>query len=85
MSLPVWQELYESIGPDRFELISVAQDSGDPTAVGKWFDRGFADVPVRRRPDTPRQLAVRLGERAVGGVDRRGRAHRSQQRRRVPG
>ena len=41
MSLPVWQELYESIGPDatRFELISVAQDSGDPTAVGKWFDR----------------------------------------------
>ena len=31
--------MYESIGPDRFELISVAQDSGDPKAVGKWFDR----------------------------------------------
>ncbi|MYK56849.1 MAG: TlpA family protein disulfide reductase [Acidimicrobiia bacterium] len=37
--MPVWQELYESIGPDRFELISVAQDSGDPKAVGRWFDR----------------------------------------------
>ena len=31
--------MYESIGPDRFELISVAQDSGEPKAVGKWFDR----------------------------------------------
>ncbi len=31
--------MYESIGPDRFELISVAQDSGDPKAIGKWFDR----------------------------------------------
>lgn len=31
--------MYESIGPDRFELISVAQDSGDPKAVGRWFDR----------------------------------------------
>ena len=39
VSLPVWQELYESIGPDRFELISVAQDSGGEDAVGKWFDR----------------------------------------------
>ena len=28
MSLPVWQE-HESIGPGRFELISVAQDSGE--------------------------------------------------------
>ena len=39
MSLPDWQDLYESIGPDRFELISVAQDSGGPAAAGKWFDR----------------------------------------------
>ena len=31
--------MYESIGPDRFELISVAQDSGGPKAVDKWFDR----------------------------------------------
>ena len=31
--------MYESIGPDRFELVSVAQDSGGPAAVDKWFDR----------------------------------------------
>lgn len=31
--------MYESIGPDRFELISVAQDSGGAEAVDKWFDR----------------------------------------------
>ena len=31
--------MYESIGPDRFELVSVAQDSGGPDAVDKWFDR----------------------------------------------
>ncbi len=31
--------MYESLGPDRFELISVAQDSGGPKAVDKWFDR----------------------------------------------
>ena len=39
MNLPVWQELYESIGPDRFELISVAEDSKGESAAGKWFDR----------------------------------------------
>ena len=31
--------MYESIGPNRFELISVAQDSGGPEATDKWFDR----------------------------------------------
>lgn len=35
----MWQELYESIGSDKFELISVAQDSGGEDAVAKWFDR----------------------------------------------
>ncbi len=31
--------MYESIGPDRFELISVAQDSGGPSAINKWYDK----------------------------------------------
>ena len=39
MNLPVWQALYESIGPDRFELISVAEDSQGEAAAGKWFDK----------------------------------------------
>jgi len=38
MDLPVWQELYSSLGRSDFEIISVAQDSQGEQAAAKWFD-----------------------------------------------
>lgn len=36
--MPVWQAIYEEIGSDKFEIISVAQDSGGEAAAGPIFD-----------------------------------------------
>ncbi|MYF84860.1 MAG: TlpA family protein disulfide reductase, partial [Acidimicrobiia bacterium] len=57
--MPDWQDLYESIGPDRFELISVAQDSGGAKAVDKWFER--ASPTYRCVVDPTHQISSLFG------------------------
>ena len=72
--------MYESIGPDRFELISVAQDSGDPRAVGKWFDR--ASPTFRCVLDPTHQISSLFGwvnVPSAAWIDEDGRIVRSNE------
>ena len=39
MDLPGWQAIYEELGDQGLEVISVAQDTGGEAAAGEWFDR----------------------------------------------
>jgi len=78
--LPVWQELYESIGSDRFEMISVAQDSGGAKAVDKWFDR--ASPTYRCVIDTTHQISSLFGwvnVPSAAWIDEQGRIVRSNE------
>ena len=72
--------MYESIGPDRFELISVAQDSGAPGATRKWFDRAS---PTYRCVDDPtHQISSLFGWVSVPSaawIDEDGRIVRSNE------
>ncbi len=36
--MPVWQAIYEELGSDNFEIISVAQDTGGEEAAGPIYD-----------------------------------------------
>ena len=72
--------MYESIGPDRFELISVAQDSGGPEAVGKWFDR--ASPTYRCVVDPTHQISSLFGwvnVPSAAWIDEDGRIVRSNE------
>ncbi len=42
MDLPGWQAIYEELGDQGLEIISVAQDTGGEAAAGEWFDRANA-------------------------------------------
>ena len=42
MDLPGWQDIYEELGPQGLEIISVAQDTGGEAVAGEWFDRAAA-------------------------------------------
>lgn len=42
MDLPGWQAIYEDLGGQGLEIISVAQDTGGEAAAGEWFDRANA-------------------------------------------
>jgi len=80
MDLPVWQKLYEDIGGDSFEIISVAEDSQGETAAGPWFDR--ANPTYRCIVDETHQISTLFGWRNVPSaawIDEDGRIVRSNE------
>jgi len=42
LDLPGWQAVYEKLGGENFEIISVAQDTGGEAAAGEFYDAADA-------------------------------------------